>query len=115
MRSCAFILVFIILALEHCFCTVSMVLCDLLRLSVTAVRSRRAHAAENLFLRKQLALFQESKVKPRRANDSTRWIMTTLGRVFETAIVQQVPAAVQVPGLLHRGLRATCCIQAESE
>src|ERR1035438_4313731 len=73
----------IILALEHCFCTVFLVLFDLLRLSITAARSHRALAAENLFLRKQLALFQERKVKPRRANNSTRWIMATLSRVFE--------------------------------
>src|SRR5215831_9756294 len=46
------------------------------------VRSRRALAAENLFLRKQLALFQERKVKPRRANDSTRWMMATLSCMF---------------------------------
>ncbi len=35
-------------------------------------------AAENLFLRKQLALFQERKVKPRRSDDATRWMMATL-------------------------------------
>jgi len=45
-------------------------------------RSRRALAAENLFLRKQLALFQERKVKPHRALDSTRLLMVTLGRMF---------------------------------
>jgi transposase InsO family protein len=39
-------------------------------------------AAENLFLRKQLALFQERKVKPRRADDATRWMMATLSRMF---------------------------------
>jgi hypothetical protein len=39
-------------------------------------------AAENLFLRKQLALFQERKVKPRRADDSTRWMMATLSQMF---------------------------------
>jgi hypothetical protein len=39
-------------------------------------------AAENLFLRKQLALFQERKVKPHRAHDSTRLVMVILGRMF---------------------------------
>ena len=38
--------------------------------------------AENLFLRKQLALFQERKVRPRRADDSTRWVLATLSRLF---------------------------------
>ena len=55
---------------------------DLLRLVVLASRSRRALAAENLFLRKQLALFQERRVKPRRADDSTRWMMAALSAMF---------------------------------
>ena len=46
------------------------------------MRSRRTLAAENLFLRKQLALFQERKVKPRRADDSTRLVMVMLGGLF---------------------------------
>ena len=46
------------------------------------MRSRRALAAENLFLRKRLALFQERKVKARRADDATRWMMATLSRMF---------------------------------
>ncbi len=37
-----------------------------------------ALAAENLFLRKQLAQYQERQVKPRRTNDTTR---IALGRV----------------------------------
>jgi hypothetical protein len=37
---------------------------------------------QNLFLRKQLALFQEHKVQPHRAHDSTRLIMVILGRMF---------------------------------
>src|SRR5262249_33775089 len=58
------------------------VTCDLARLPMLTSRSRRALAAENLFLRKQLALFQERKVKPHRAHDSTRLIMVILGRLF---------------------------------
>ena len=70
-------------ALRHSFVTIAIVLLDFGRLLTIAVRSRRALAAENLFLRKQLALFQERKVKPRRADDSTRWVMATLSRMFE--------------------------------
>src|SRR5215472_16933069 len=66
----------------HCFRTIVPVVIDLIRLDILAVHSRRALAAENLFLRKQLALFQERQVKPRRANDSTRWMMATLSRMF---------------------------------
>src|SRR5215469_15420469 len=68
--------------LTHSFTTLSLVACDLVRLLVLVFRSRRALAAENLFLRKQLALFQERKVRARRANDSTRLIMVILGRIF---------------------------------
>src|SRR5215470_17783797 len=73
----------LIRTVAHCFRTISSVVVDLVRLVFLAAHSRRALAAENLFLRKQLALFQERKVKPRRADDSTRWIMATLSRLFE--------------------------------
>src|SRR5215831_4176505 len=66
----------------HCFRTIVPVVIDLIRLAILAVHSRRALAAENLFLRKQLALFQERQVTPRRANDSARWMMATLSRMF---------------------------------
>ena len=66
----------------HCFRTIVPVVVDLVRLAVLVAHSRRTLAAENLFLRKQLALFQERKVKPRRADDSTRWMMATLSRMF---------------------------------
>src|SRR5215469_9680200 len=69
-------------AVAHCFRTLSLVVIDLLRLACLATHSRSALAAENLFLRKQLALFQERKVKPRRADDSARWMMATLSRMF---------------------------------
>ena len=39
--------------------------------------------AENLFLRKQLALFQERKVRPRRSNAATRAFMVLLSRFFD--------------------------------
>src|SRR5215472_11943707 len=62
--------------------TLSSIARDLVHLLVLVLRSRRALAAENLFLRKQLALFQERKVKPHRAHDSTRLVMIILGRMF---------------------------------
>jgi len=40
-------------------------------------------AAENLFLRKQLALYQERQVKPRRASNATRLALVWLGQWFE--------------------------------
>ena len=64
--------------LTHSLNTLSFVACDLVRLLVLVSRSRRALAAENLFLRKQLALF----LKPHRAHDSTRLLMVILARLF---------------------------------
>src|SRR5215469_592254 len=68
--------------LTHSLRTFFSVARDLVHLLVLVSRSRRALAAENLFLRKQLAMFQERKVKPHRADDSTRLIMVILGRLF---------------------------------
>jgi putative transposase len=44
------------------------VLGDLLRLLGLGLRSKSSLAAENLFVRKQLAFYQERKIKPRRAS-----------------------------------------------
>jgi putative transposase len=41
------------------------------------IRSRKAIAAENLFLRRQLALYQERKVDPRRIDPATRITLAT--------------------------------------
>ena len=68
--------------LTHRLTTLASVVRDLVHLLVLVSRSRRALAAENLFLRKQLALFQERKLKPHRADDSTRLMMVILGRMF---------------------------------
>ncbi len=54
------------------------------------LRSRSALMAENLFLRKQLVLYLERKVKPRRANDATRLTLV------------QNPALVILGGLHHK-------------
>src|SRR5689334_9604314 len=69
--------------LWRCLMMLSHVLADLCRMALLLHRSPRALAAENLFLRKQLALFQERQVKSHRANDATRWMMAVLSRWFE--------------------------------
>src|SRR5215472_14300846 len=66
----------------HCFQTAVGVFLDFASLPVLAARSHTTLIAENLFLRKQLALFQERKTRPRRADDGTRWVMATLSRFF---------------------------------
>src|ERR1041385_158370 len=70
-------------AFRHLIRTSRRVLLDLLKLIGGMCRSRRAVEAENLFLRKQLALFQERKTKARRADDSTRWVMSFLSQWFD--------------------------------
>ncbi len=46
-------------------------------------QSRAALVAENIFLRKQLALYEERKVKPHRACNLTRYIMVMLANLFD--------------------------------
>ena len=46
-------------------------------------RSHAQLAAENLFLRKPLALYLERQVKPRRADDATRIALVALSRLID--------------------------------
>jgi putative transposase len=70
-------------AFKHCGRTAHRVLADLVELLLLATMSRGALAAENLFLRKQLALFQERNARPHQAEDSARWLMARLSRLFD--------------------------------
>lgn len=63
----------------HIIRTLSDVFLNALRFIYLCLRPTAAVAAENLFLRKQLGLFIERKVKPRRASDA---IPFTLARLF---------------------------------
>src|SRR5262245_31809395 len=56
---------------------------DVLTFFRLMLRSPSALAAENLFLRKQLALYVERKKKSRRATDSIRFTLAQLARLFE--------------------------------
>jgi transposase InsO family protein len=55
---------------------------DLARFLVLRLRPQCALAAENLFLRKQLAMFQERKAKPSRPNTQIRIALVLLSRLF---------------------------------
>jgi putative transposase len=63
--------------------TILAVTHDVASLTSSVMRSHAQLAAENLFLRKQLALYQERRVKPRRADDATRFILAGLSRLLE--------------------------------
>jgi putative transposase len=55
---------------------------DGMRFIGLTARSRTALGAENLFLRKQLAFYQERKIKPRRFDNVTRLTLVLLSRGF---------------------------------
>ena len=65
---------------------VLLIVCDLLldtlRFTRVSLRPRCALVAENLFLRKQLALYLERKVKPRRAEAAAKLTLVLLSRLF---------------------------------
>ena len=85
MRFKAFMLIAsgLITAFSHAATMGRAVLVELGRFLARCLRSRAALAAENLFLRKQLALFEERKAQPHRANDAVRFVMSALGRLFD--------------------------------
>src|SRR2546426_982439 len=63
--------------------TTGGVFLDLLRFFRLTLRTPQAVAAENLFLRKQLALYVERKTKSHRATDAVRFTLAQLSRLFE--------------------------------
>jgi putative transposase len=63
--------------------TALLLLRDLLSFAALAGSSHKRLAAENLFLRKQLAFYVERKVRPRRLNNATRIALTVLARVID--------------------------------
>ncbi len=70
-------------SLVHLVSTATRLLTDLAHLTTLSFRSRSALVAENLFLRKQLALYQEREVKPHRAVDATRLFLVVLSKFFD--------------------------------
>ena len=68
---------------SHAFLTFYQVSLDFIRFLGSLFQSRSTLAAENRFLRKQLALYQERQVRPRRPTDATRLTMVLLGILFD--------------------------------
>jgi len=64
-------------------CTLLALLGNTVRFWLLCLRPSAALAAENLFLRKQLALYQERHIKPQRATDATRLALVWLARWFD--------------------------------
>jgi transposase InsO family protein len=58
-------------------------LADVARLAILLFRLTKAVQAENLFLRRQLALFKERRIQPWRIDAATRISLAILARLFE--------------------------------
>jgi len=69
--------------LLHLLLNILALILDALTFLKLCFRSRASLAAENLFLRKQLAVYLERQVKPWRAVDATRLSLVFLSRLFE--------------------------------
>src|SRR5262245_28015060 len=73
-------------------CILRALLGDTVRFLLLCLRPPTALVAENLFLRKQLALYRERHIQPRRATNATRLTLVWLSRWFNwrqaIAIVQ---------------------------
>ena len=71
-----------------------IILADSLCFLAALLRSRTALVAENLFLRKQLALFQEREKKAKPTTAADRFVFAKLARLFNwrSALVIVKPA-----------------------
>jgi hypothetical protein len=63
--------------------TIRRLLFDVVTFVRFAVTSRAQPAAENLFLRKQLALYETRRVKPRRPDPATRVVLVVLSLLLD--------------------------------
>jgi hypothetical protein len=59
-----------------------LLLADAMRFLILLLRPGRSLIAENLFLRRQLALYKERGVKPRRIDSATRVSLAVLAKLF---------------------------------
>ena len=66
---------------------------DSMRFIALLARSRTALATENLFLRKQLAFYQERKIRPRRFDNVTRFmpVLFSHGFAWQDALASVTP------------------------
>jgi transposase InsO family protein len=70
-------------SLLSCACLFFTLVCDVGRFLCLCLHPSPTLAAEILFLRKQLVLYQERHVTPRRASNTTRLALVWLGRWFD--------------------------------
>jgi hypothetical protein len=94
--------------LHHCVQLVGTLLALLgntVRFWLLCLRLSAALAAENLFLRKQLALYQERHIKPQCATDATRLSLVWLARWFDWRQALAVVQPATFTRWHHQGFR----------
>ena len=76
--------------------TLQILVSDCVNFCAAGLRSRTALAAENLFLRKQLALFKEREKKAKPTTTADRFVLSKLTRFFDwlSALVIVKPATL---------------------
>jgi hypothetical protein len=85
-----------------------------LQFLLLGTRSSAALKAENIFLRKQLALYLEREAKPRRATDATRLSMVLLSRLFCMAECLDQRQARDLPRLASEGFSVALAMEIEA-
>ena len=85
--------------------TLQILVSDCVNFCAAGLRSRTALAAENLFLRKQLALFQEREKRAVPTTAADRFVLSKLARFFDwrsaLVIVKPTPLAVRRAAAFH--------------
>lgn len=86
-------------SLSHAAATALALFSDVGHFLTLCVCSRSALAAENLFLRNQLALYDERKIQPRLATDAVKFFMCALQalRVAERTLRGQAQEVYPLP------------------
>ena len=78
------------------------------------IRRRKAIAAENLFLRRQLALYQERKVGPRRIDRATRITSALLSKVIQLARCAHCGSTENVDSLASSRVSTSVALEIET-
>jgi putative transposase len=84
---------------------------DLASLISSALRPRAQLAAENLLLKKQLALYLERQVKPRRADHATRMVLVALSRFVDWRRLLTIVKPDTLLALASKGLQVVLTVE----
>jgi hypothetical protein len=87
---------------------------DVVRFTSLAACSCARPAAENLFLRKQLALYVEPQVKPWRADDATRITLVALSRLVDWRHLLTVVKPETLIRWHRKGFRLFCRMKSKA-